>query len=114
MKRRKTKNLEPIALTGRDKAIILTVYQNRFMRRDQIQRLFFHDTSLPACNMRLRKLYENRFLDRLNKPVAEGSSQAVYTLDKRGADVVASVAQIDRHRVIWKRDHNRVEFFFME
>ncbi len=114
MKRRKTKNLEPIVLTDRDKAIILTVYQNRLMRRDQIQRLFFPDTSLPACNMRLRKLYEHRFLDRLVRPVAFGSSQAVYALDKRGTDIVASTAGIDRHRINWQRDHNRVEFLFMD
>ncbi len=103
-----------MALTLRDKAIILSVYQNRLMRRDQIQRLFFPDASLPACNMRLRKLYEHRFLDRLLKPVVVGSAQAVYALDKHGADVVATTAMIDRHRVNWKRDHNRVEFLFMD
>lgn len=105
---------QPIAITDRDKAIIIFVYENRFLRRDQIQRLFFSDASLPACNMRLKKLYEHKFLDRLFKPVAVGSSQAVYALDKRGAQVVSSFFQIPISQVNWSRDHNRVEFLFME
>jgi len=114
-KRKNNRNPKnPIALTQRDKAIILFVYENRFLRRDQIQRLFFRDTSLPACNMRLKKLYEHRFLDRLFKPVAVGSSQAVYALDKRGAQLVASMLELPLSSVNWSRDHNRVEFLFME
>ena len=114
MKRIKNLKPKPIALTDRDKAIIISVYENRFLRRDQIQRLFFTDTSLPACNMRLKKLYDHYFLDRLFKPVAVGSSQAVYALNKRGADLVAQILEIDRYQVNWKRDHNRVEFLFLE
>jgi len=113
-KRIKNNRISPMALTDRDKAIIVSVYENRFLRRDQIQRLFFRNTSLPACNMRLKKLYEHHFLDRLFKPVAVGSSQAVYALNKRGADLVAQILEIDRYQVNWKRDHNRVEFLFME
>lgn len=117
MKRRINNNrrpVSPLVLTDRDKAIILAVYQNRFLRRDQIQRLFFPETSVVACNMRLKKLYEHRFLDRLFKPVAVGSAQAVYALDKRGADILAATLQIDHSKVNWKRDHNRVEFLFLE
>lgn len=115
MKKRLKKNeIAPMALTDRDKAIVLSVYQNRFLRRDQIGRLFFPGASLPAVNMRLKKLYEHKFVDRLFKPVAVGSAQAVYALDKHGADIVAASLEIDRHQVNWKRDHNRVEFLFME
>jgi len=73
-KRKTKKQKKPLVLTERDRAIILSVYENRFLRRDQIQRLFFSKSSLPACNMRLKKLYDHRFLDRLYKPVAVGSS----------------------------------------
>jgi len=114
MKEKRKKQPNPIALTERDKAIILVVYENRFLRRDQIQKLFFSDTSLPACNMRLKKLYEHKFLDRLYKPVAVGSSQAVYALDKKGALIVAKLLEMPLSDMNWSRDHNRVEFLFME
>ena len=113
-KRKTKKQKKPLVLTERDRAIILSVYENRFLRRDQIQRLFFSKSSLPACNMRLKKLYEHRFLDRLYKPVAVGSSQAVYALDKRGAEIVALILGRPINQINWKRDHNRVEFLFLE
>lgn len=114
MKKTKKKKLAPIVLTERDKAIILSVYENRFLRRDQIQRLYFPNASVPACNMRLKKLYEHSFLDRLIRPVAVGSNQIVYALNHHGAVVVSATLNIDRHSINWKRDHNRVEFLFME
>ncbi len=114
MKKTKKKKLAPIVLTDRDKAIILSVYENRFLRRDQIQRLYFTDASVPACNMRLKKLYEHRFLDRLIRPVAFGSNQIVYALHRRGAGVVSVALNVDQQNVKWHRDHNRVEFLFME
>lgn len=113
MKRQNNKTA-PMVLTDRDQAIILAVYESRFLRRDQIQRVFFPDTSLPAVNMRLKKLYDHKFLDRLYKPVAVGSAQAVYALNKQGAALVAALFEIERERVNWKRNHNRVEFLFME
>lgn len=114
MKKRKRQNKKPIALTERDIAIILSVYENRFLRRDQIQRLYFPDASLPACNMRLKKLFDHRFLDRLYVPVAVGTAQAVYALDKKGADIVSKTLKIERSKIKWIREHNRVEFLFLE
>ena len=101
-------------LTARDVSIILSVYENRFLKRDQIQRLHFVDVSRIACNTRIRTLYEHKFLDRLVKPVAIGTHQLIYALDKRGADVVAATLEIDRRKVRWNRANNRVEFFFLE
>lgn len=101
-------------LTARDISIILCVYENRFLRRDQIQRLHFPNSSVSACNMRMKKLEEHHFLDRLVKPVASGSAQAAYALDKRGADVVAATLEIDRRKVRWNRSNNRVEWLFMD
>ena len=101
-------------LTARDVSVILSVYENRFLRRDQIQRLYFAGASLQATSARLKKLSDHKFLDKLKRPVAVGASQAVYALDKRVADVVAAAHEIDRHKVNWKRDNNRVEWLFME
>ena len=103
-----------MTLTARDVSIILSVYENRFLKRDQIQRLHFTSSSVSACNMRLKKLEEHHLLDRLVKPVASGSAQAAFALDKRGADVVAATLEIDRRKVRWNRANNRVEFFFLE
>jgi len=111
---RRTNRISPIQLTPRDTGIILSVYENRFLKRDQIQRLHFHDASRIACSMRIKKLYEHKFLDRFEKPVVRGSHQLVYALDKRGADVVSSALEIDRHKVRWNRANNRVEFLFLE
>ena len=101
-------------LTDRDVSVILSVYENRFMRRDQIQRLHFPTSSVQATSARLKKLSDHKFLDKLQRPVAGGAAQAVYALNKRGADVVAMNRDVSRHQVHWKRDNNRVEWFFME
>ncbi|MHB8143006.1 MAG: replication-relaxation family protein [Thermoleophilia bacterium] len=111
---RRNKQVAPIQLTARDVEIILSVYENRFLKRDQIQRLHFAGASVFACNRRLKKLDEHKFLDKLIKPVAVGSHQLVYALGKQGADVVAAALEIDRHKVRWSRAHNRVEFLFLE
>ena len=111
---RRNKKIAPIHITDRDVKIILSVYENRFLKRDQIQRLHFANASRIACNMRIKKLYEHKFLDRLVKPVAVGTHQLVYALDKRGADVVATALEVDRRKVRWNRANNRVEFLFLE
>ena len=101
-------------LMARDVSVILSVYENRFLRRDQIQRLHFADASLQATSARLKKLSDHKFLDKLQRPVAGGASQAVYALDKRGADVVAAALEINRHKIRWSGASNRVEWLFME
>ncbi|MHB9053611.1 MAG: replication-relaxation family protein [Thermoleophilia bacterium] len=111
---RRNNRIAAMQLTARDVTIILSVYENRFLKRDQIQRLHFADASVFACNRRLKKLYEHSFLDKLIKPVAVGSHQIVYALDRRGADVVASALEVDRHKIRWNRANNRVEFLFLE
>ncbi|MCL4473068.1 MAG: replication-relaxation family protein [Actinobacteria bacterium] len=84
------------------------------MKRDQIQRLFFPNASLVACNMRLKKLNEHQFVDRLERPATSVIAQAVYALDKRGADIVATSLEVDRHKIRWNRASNRVEWLFMD
>jgi hypothetical protein len=101
-----------MVLTQRDCEIIRAVHENRFLRRDQIERLFF--TTTAAANARLLALYQHRFLDRLYLPVELGSSQAVYALDREGAALIAREEQMHLSQVTWRRKHNRVEFFFLE
>ncbi len=116
MKTARNNRIAPMRLTARDVSIILSVYENRFLKRDQIQRLHFADASRIACTLRIKKLYEHKFLDRFEKPVirGNGSQQMIYALNRRGADVVAATLEIDRHKVKWNRANNYVEFLFLE
>ncbi len=114
MTKAKDKKIAPIRLMARDVAIIMAVHENRFLSRDQIQRLHFVGVSVQMCCGRLKKLSDQRFLARLRRSVAVGSSQAVFGLDKRGADVVATSLEVGRGKVRWTRDSNRVEWMFMD
>jgi hypothetical protein len=49
-------------LTERDAQVVLAVAEYRALRREQIERLFF--TSRNTANERLKRLYQNRFLQR--------------------------------------------------
>lgn len=114
MKTRNSNNIASTRLTERDVSVVLSVYENRFLRRDQIQRFHFAGASLQATSARLKKLSDHKFLDKLPTPIAGDASQAVYALNKRGADVVTASLEIERHKVRRKRDNNRVEWLFME
>lgn len=108
---KRTKDFQRMVLQARDIGIILAVYENRFLRRDQIERLFFKTT--PTCNQRLQKLYQHKFLDRIIQPVDFGSSQAVYALDSVGAEVVAAKIGASKNQINWTRRHNQIEHLFM-
>ncbi len=78
----------PIELTSDDVAIIQCIYRHRFVRADDLYRLF-PDRSPDRLSRRLTLLYRAGFLDR---PIAQidrfgrGGSQAlVYGLDTTGA-----------------------------
>ena len=113
MTRKRNNRIKPMQLTSRDVSIILSVYENRFLNRDQINRLFFWSGTVSGCNLRLKKLYDHKFLDRLERPAMSAQVPSVYALNKRGADVVAATLQIDRRKVKWSRANNRVEWLFM-
>lgn len=106
---KRTAGVPRIIVQKRDTEIILAVYENRFLKRDQLERLFFN--TMSACNQRLFKLYQHKFLDRLFLPVEIGSSQAVYALDRLGAQVVSANLG---GPVSWKRKENKVEYLFLE
>lgn len=110
----RAENPPRMRLTERDAQVILAVYQHRVLRRDQIQRLFF--PSRNTANARLKLLYHNRFLDRRFVPVeyGQGTSQALYLLDERGANVTARKLGVDRGEVNWRASHNEVGTIFLE
>jgi hypothetical protein len=78
----------PILLTEDDVAVLQHVYRHRFVRSDDLYRLF-PDRSPDKLSRRLVRLYRNGYLDR---PIAQidrfregGSSALVYGLDTSGA-----------------------------
>ena len=101
-------------LTSRDIQVVLAVYEYRVLRRDQVQQLFF--PSKNTVNERLKRLYQHGFLERRWLPVeyGHGTSQPIYLVAERGADLVAQKLGIDREDVAWRESHNQVEMFFIE
>lgn len=77
-----------VDLTEDDVAILRYVYRHRFIRADDLYRLF-PDRSQDKLSRRLTRLYRSQFLDR---PIAQidrfrdgGSQSLVYGLDNAGA-----------------------------
>jgi len=79
-----------IILQDRDKRIIAAVYEYRFLTRSQIQMLFGIDC-LTRANVRLRKLFDNGYLDRLFRPTLIGTSQSIYTIGKTAIPFIAQL-----------------------
>lgn len=103
----------PMQLTQRDRQVINAVYEYRFLRREQIQMLFF--PSQNTTNRRLQHLYQHGFLKRHLPPVqlGEGREQAIYSLDERGADLIAVEKDIDRGDIQWRGKDNQASFLFL-
>jgi hypothetical protein len=76
------------------------VWQDRMLYTSQIERIFF--PSSQAANVRLRRLWENGYLERYFLPtlIFPGSSQALYMLDRKGADIVSLGLGIERLKVL--------------
>ena len=90
----------PMVLTERDKDILVRIWQDRMLYTSQIERIFF--PSPQAANARLRRLWENGYLERYFLPtlIFHGSSEALYVLDRKGADVVSVGLGVERTRVL--------------
>lgn len=83
-----------LALQERDRQILIGVHKYRLLSREQVQALFgFH--SLTRINVRLRKLFDAKFLDRIFLPAFWGSPKAYYCLGMRGIEIVAETTDND-------------------
>lgn len=101
-------------LTRRDMDLVLWVHQLRVTRRDQLQRLVF--PSKNTANARLKRLHAHGYLARRRLPVEEGqgSSQYLYMLASRGAQLVTEQLGLDVAEIGWKRSQNHVSSMFLE
>ena len=109
-----------MVLTERDRAIVVAVYQHRYLSTTQIEALLFppdqgqaHSTKTSRCRLRLKLLYHHGFLGRLatgaQSPAAH--SDLVYFLDRRGADLLRREQGTD---VQWRPRHHGLSALFLE
>jgi len=98
-KRVRPKKPEPMALTDRDKEILARIWEDRMLFTSQVSRIFF--SGKARANARLRRLWENRYLDRYFLPTLmfHGSTEALYLLGKKGVDVVAVTLGVERTEI---------------
>ncbi len=91
-----------LVLQERDLSIIKAIFEYRYLKRSQIQRLFAYDCTTRA-NIRLRKLYDAKYLDRHFQPTVVGSSEAIYTLGIKGTQVIADLLSLDAAEIKRRR-----------
>jgi len=110
-----------MALTTRDRGIVCAVYRHRFLRRDQIAAVFFPAspqaqarTLVSSCNARLQRLFHHHYLARSMRMGYDGSTQAVYALDRRGAELVAEILGVDLAGIRWSPKQKRSELYFRD
>jgi hypothetical protein len=99
---RRQKNAERIILQPRDREIMVAVHAFRVISREQIGWLFGFN-SPRRLNIRLRKLYDHKYLSRLFVPTVRGSAKAVYYLGPKGMNIVAAELGQDPHDLKKKR-----------
>ena len=106
----------PMQLTDRDLRILRWVADFRYMTREQVEKLEFTPSTTSYCKHRLSLLYHNRYLQRRFLPLrsAFGAARVYYTLDSRGADVVAEAFELRRAEIDWRPRDGRREPLYME
>jgi hypothetical protein len=115
------KHRPPFRLTARDAEIIRAVYTYRTLTSEQIERLFFIQPGQPRpsntrCNLRLQGLFHYGFLarDEQAQKITDGRKPFLYLLDRRGADYLASIDDIDVDSLDWRPSHNRLSTLFLD
>lgn len=90
-------------LTDRDREIVVTLFEQRVLRTDQVAVLFF--SSVRRAQDRMLFLYRHRLVDRFYPaaPREQGKPQAHWLLDDAGAHIVASCLDMDRKALYWER-----------
>ena len=90
-------------LTERDKRILEAVHAyDGTLSFSQIQRMFF--TGKSQTEQRLKLLYQHAYLARLNKDQRRRFPEMIYWLDKKGAEIVASLNSTPLLEFYWRRE----------
>jgi hypothetical protein len=90
-------------LTERDKCILEAIHAyDGLLSFPQIKRLFFSGKS--QAEQRLKLLYQNGYLNRPDRKQRLRLPEMVYWLDKRGAEVVASLEGLSLKEFTWRQE----------
>ncbi len=90
-------------LTERDKRILEAIHAyDGVLSFAQIRRLFF--TGKSQVEQRLKFLYQHGYLARPNEEQRRRLSEMVYWLDKKGADIVASLSGTPLPEFYWRKE----------
>lgn len=92
-----------LKLTDRDRELIKTIYDHRFVTSRQLQELI--PGSAQGVLRRLQKLYHNHFIDRLK---VSNNDPIIYALGNRGADELTLHYGIDRQEIEWTSKNREV------
>lgn len=98
----RTSTPPPMRLTERDKRIMEAVHAyDGMLGFSQLRRMFF--TGESQAKQRLKLLYQNRYLNRPNKEQRRRMPEMIYWLDKRGAQIVASLNGTPIREFAWRK-----------
>jgi hypothetical protein len=93
----------PIRLTERDRHILEAIHTyDGLLSFLQIQRLFF--TCKSQAERRMMLLYQNKYVDRPNFEQCRRLPEMVYWLDRRGAEIVASLERSPLQEFAWRKE----------
>lgn len=93
----------PIRITSRDVRILEAMHAyDGMLSFSQVRRLFFSGKS--QAEQRLKLLYQNGYINRPNRDQRLRLSEMVYWLDKRGAEIVASLEGTPIKEFAWRQE----------
>jgi hypothetical protein len=110
-KHKREKNVRFI-FTERDFDILKAVNNCRYLRASQIKRVVFPENKdLQATRRRLKYLFHNGYLDRLEPimPRGTGSGEIAYFLDRKGAELLESEGE----KIYSYAQNNKVKHQFL-
>lgn len=96
-----------IQITQRDVAILMALYDYRFLKTSQIKQKFFGSKS--KCDRRLRQLFDHKLVERIQLPVSEGKAELIYALHKNGFTLLQQKGLI-KHGTFYK---NKISFNYL-
>ena len=90
-------------LTERDRRILEAVHAyDGILSFSQVQRLFF--TGKSQAELRLKLLYQHGYLNRLDRDQRRRLPDMIYWLDKKGAELVASLDGTPLNEFTWRKE----------
>lgn len=90
--------------------VVHTIYDYRFLTLRQFRRL--RPQLRPA---ELSRLVRTRHLATIRRPtIGSRASEAVYALDRRGADLLTEALDVDRAQLRWRAQRNLIGLLFLD